>query len=60
MKNVAHLCSLDGSKTWDDNGWNKVVICIIADGRNEVNKQTLQLLSKVRPEISVLSYQHLK
>jgi chitin synthase len=33
MKNVAHLCTRTRSKTWGKDGWRKVVVCIVADGR---------------------------
>ncbi|KAJ7292821.1 chitin synthase [Mycena rebaudengoi] len=45
IKNVAHLCGRDRSKTWGPEGWKKVVVCIVSDGRSKVNKRTLQVLS---------------
>lgn len=45
IKNVAHLCSRDRSKMWGSEGWKKVVVCVVSDGRNKVNKRTLQVLS---------------
>ncbi|KAG5645351.1 hypothetical protein DXG03_006413 [Asterophora parasitica] len=45
IKNVAHLCSRSKSKTWGPEGWKKVVVCVVSDGRNKVNKRTLQVLS---------------
>ncbi|KAK7063807.1 chitin synthase [Favolaschia claudopus] len=45
IKNVAHLCSRDKSKTWGAEGWKKVVVCVVSDGRSKVNKRTLQVLS---------------
>ncbi|KAA1467769.1 glycosyltransferase family 2 protein [Dentipellis sp. KUC8613] len=45
IKNVAHLCSRTRSKTWGPDGWKKVVVCVVSDGRNKVNKRTLQVLS---------------
>ncbi|KAJ3477033.1 hypothetical protein NLI96_g10743 [Meripilus lineatus] len=48
LKNVAHLCGRTKSKTWGPNGWQKVVVCVVSDGRNKVNKRTLQVLSLVR------------
>jgi chitin synthase len=35
MKNIAHLCSRSRSKTWGKEGWRKVVVCIVADGRQK-------------------------
>ncbi|KAJ7459638.1 chitin synthase 2 [Mycena galericulata] len=45
IENVAHLCSRDRSTMWGPEGWKKVVVCIVSDGRSEVNKRTLQVLS---------------
>ncbi|KAF8578758.1 glycosyltransferase family 2 protein [Ramaria rubella] len=45
IKNVAHLCSRGRSKTWGSEGWKKVVVCVVSDGRNKVNKRTLQVLN---------------
>jgi len=45
MKNVSHLCTRDRSKTWGANGWAKVVVCIVSDGRTKVNPRTLSVLA---------------
>ncbi|KAI9496241.1 chitin synthase 1 [Zychaea mexicana] len=45
MKNIAHLCGRDRSKTWGHNGWQKVVVCVVSDGRNKINQRTLSLLA---------------
>jgi len=45
IKNVAHLCSRNKSKTWGPDGWKKVVVCVVSDGRTKVNKRTLHVLS---------------
>ncbi|KAH9949390.1 chitin synthase [Amylocystis lapponica] len=45
LKNVAHLCGRTRSKTWGPNGWQKVVVCVVSDGRTKVNKRTLQVLT---------------
>ncbi|KDQ63192.1 glycosyltransferase family 2 protein [Jaapia argillacea MUCL 33604] len=45
IKNIAHLCSRTNSKTWGPQGWKKVVVCVVSDGRNKVNKRTLQVLT---------------
>jgi chitin synthase len=31
IKNIAHLCKRDRSKTWGKEGWKKVVVCIVSD-----------------------------
>ncbi|KIY66737.1 glycosyltransferase family 2 protein [Cylindrobasidium torrendii FP15055 ss-10] len=45
MKNVAHLCSRTRSKTWGKDGWKKVVVCIVSDGRQKINSRTLSVLA---------------
>ncbi|KAF6754281.1 chitin synthase 2 [Ephemerocybe angulata] len=45
IKNIQHLCSRSKSKMWGTEGWKKVVVCVVSDGRNKVNKRTLQVLS---------------
>lgn len=44
MKNVAHLCSRSRSKTWNGEGWKKVVVCIVADGRKKCDPRVLNVL----------------
>ncbi|RIB26648.1 Glycosyltransferase Family 2 protein [Gigaspora rosea] len=44
-ENIAYLCSLRESLDWDEEGWKKIVICIISD-RNKINKRTLSYLKK--------------
>jgi chitin synthase len=45
IKNVAHLCSRDRSKTWGKDTWKKVVVCIVCDGRQHINPQTLNVIA---------------
>ncbi|KAI9257182.1 chitin synthase 1 [Phascolomyces articulosus] len=45
MKNIAHLCSRHRSSTWGVGGYEKVVVCIISDGRNKINPRTLSVLT---------------
>lgn len=45
IKNIAHLCGRDKSKMWGAEGWKKVVVCVVSDGRNKINKRTLQVLT---------------
>lgn len=44
MKNVAYLCSRTRSTTWGPEGWKKVLICIVSDGRAKVNSRVLDVL----------------
>ncbi|KAG5730212.1 Chitin synthase 4 [Termitomyces sp. T112] len=45
MKNVAHLCKRERSKTWGKDGWKKVVVCIVSDGRAKINSRTLSVIA---------------
>ncbi|ODV91025.1 glycosyltransferase family 2 protein [Tortispora caseinolytica NRRL Y-17796] len=45
MKNVAHLCSRNRSRVWGPDGWKKVAVVIIADGRRLVNPRVLDILA---------------
>jgi len=45
MRNVAHFCSRQKSRIWGKDGWKKIVVCIIADGRKKVHPRTLDALA---------------
>jgi chitin synthase len=45
IKNVAFLCGRTKSKTWGPEGWKKVVVCVVSDGRTKVNQRTLKVLN---------------
>ncbi|CAO3598922.1 unnamed protein product [Absidia cylindrospora] len=45
MKNISHLCQRNKSKTWGAESWEKVVVCIIADGREKVHPRVFDMLS---------------
>ena len=45
MRNIAHFCSRTKSRTWGKDGWQKIVICVIADGRTKVHPRTLNALA---------------
>jgi chitin synthase len=42
-KNIAYLCSKN-SDTWGEDGWKKVCVAIISDGREKINQKTLNTL----------------
>ncbi|KAJ2616119.1 hypothetical protein H4S08_000932 [Coemansia sp. RSA 1365] len=44
MKNIAHLCSRTNSRTWGPNSWEKIVVCIVADGMTKVDERVLAVL----------------
>lgn len=45
MKNISHFCSRTKSRTWGDDGWEKIVVCIVSDGRAGVHPRTLDALA---------------
>ncbi|EIN12208.1 glycosyltransferase family 2 protein [Punctularia strigosozonata HHB-11173 SS5] len=45
IKNVAHLCKRERSKTWGKEGWKKVVVCVVSDGRQKINSRTLSVIA---------------
>ncbi|KAI5281874.1 Chitin synthase, class 2, partial [Ascosphaera aggregata] len=45
MRNISYLCSRSKSRTWGKDGWQKIVVCIIADGRQKVHPRTLNALA---------------
>ncbi|OLL25808.1 Chitin synthase 2, partial [Neolecta irregularis DAH-3] len=45
MRNVAHLCSRSKSRVWGKQGWKKIVVCIVADGRRKVHPRVLDVLA---------------
>jgi chitin synthase len=47
MKNIAYLCKRDRSRTWGKDGWQKVVVCIVSDGRQKINSRTLSVITAI-------------
>ncbi|KAF0536245.1 glycosyltransferase family 2 protein [Gigaspora margarita] len=45
VKNIAHLCSRERSRVWGKDGWQKVVVCIVADGREIIDQGSLAYLA---------------
>ncbi|KAG0314047.1 Chitin synthase, class 1 [Dissophora globulifera] len=45
IKNIRHLVSRTNSKTWGEGSWEKVVVCIVADGRKKCNEMVYSYLS---------------
>lgn len=44
IKNIAHLTTRTRSKTWGQESWQKVVVCIVADGRKVIDSRVLKIL----------------
>lgn len=45
MRNITHFCSRTKSRTWGKDGWEKIVVCIVSDGRQKVHPRTLDALA---------------
>ncbi|KAH6632814.1 glycosyltransferase family 2 protein [Chaetomium tenue] len=45
MKNISHFCSRNRSRTWGEFGWQKIVVCIVSDGREKIHPRTLDALA---------------
>ena len=45
MRNISHFCSRSKSRTWGKDGWQKIVVCIVSDGRRKVHPRTLDALA---------------
>ncbi|KAI9842796.1 MAG: Chitin synthase, class 2 [Sclerophora amabilis] len=45
MRNISHFCSRSKSRTWGKDGWQKIVVCIVSDGRRKVHSRTLDALA---------------
>ncbi|KAL7415762.1 glycosyltransferase family 2 protein [Mrakia frigida] len=44
IKNITHLCDRSKSTTWGHDGWKKVVVVVVSDGRKPCNPRTLKVL----------------
>lgn len=45
MRNIAHLCARTKSRVWGKDGWQKIVVCVVADGRKKVHPRVLDALA---------------
>ncbi|KAJ3315378.1 Chitin synthase, class 1 [Blyttiomyces sp. JEL0837] len=44
VRNITYLCQKRRSQIWGKEGWQKIVVCIVSDGRAKINKRTLVTL----------------
>jgi hypothetical protein len=42
---------------WGPEGWKKVVVCVVSDGRSKINKRTLQVLTLVSAQLTRMKHQ---
>ncbi|KAM3165310.1 Chitin synthase [Lachancea thermotolerans] len=45
MRNITHMCKRKRSHVWGPQGWKKIQVIIVSDGRNNINKGSLDYLS---------------
>ncbi|SCU78318.1 LAME_0A04104g1_1 [Lachancea meyersii CBS 8951] len=45
MRNITHMCKRKKSHVWGPNGWKKIQVIIVSDGRSNINKGSLDYLS---------------
>ena len=45
MRNISHFCSRSKSRTWGKDGWQKIVVCLVSDGRQKIHPRTLDALA---------------
>lgn len=45
FKNIEYMCNRPNSKTWGQDAWKKIVVCVVSDGRAKINKRTKALLA---------------
>jgi chitin synthase len=46
-KNIQHMCNKKSGPFCGEDGWQKIVVCIVSDGRSKVNKDVLTVLSSM-------------
>ncbi|KAJ3199087.1 Chitin synthase, class 2 [Entophlyctis luteolus] len=44
IRNISYICSKRNAKVWGPEGWKKIVVCVIADGRTKIHRRTLTVL----------------
>lgn len=45
FKNIRYLYNLKNSSVWGKNSWQKIVVCIVSDGRQKINPRSKALLA---------------
>lgn len=47
FKNIKHLVMRTNTSTWGQNAWKKIVVCVIADGRNHIHERSKGLMARL-------------
>ncbi|KAF4627328.1 hypothetical protein G7Y89_g10830 [Cudoniella acicularis] len=47
IKNIEYMCKMEGRHNglWDKDGWKRIVVCVVVDGRAKLNIRTRALLT---------------
>lgn len=45
FRNIKHLVNRTRSRTWGKESWRRIVVCVVADGRDKINPRALALLA---------------
>ena len=45
FKNIEYMCTKAKEKTWGEDGWKKIVVCVVSDGRQKIHAKTRSLLA---------------
>ena len=45
IKNIEYMNSRTSSKTWGQDAWKKIVVCVVSDGRANINPRTRAVLA---------------
>jgi chitin synthase len=45
FKNIEHMCTKAKDSQWGENGWKKIVVCVVSDGRQKIDPKTRSLLA---------------
>eukprot|EP00842_Homolaphlyctis_polyrhiza_P001232 jgi/Hompol1/2109/HPOL_005849-RA len=46
-RNINHLCRKKNSHVWGPDGWQRVVVCFVADGRSKIHPRSLACMGLV-------------
>ncbi len=47
FKNIQYMCQMKGKHKglWDENGWKKIVVCVVSDGRAKLDARTRAVMT---------------
>lgn len=45
FQNIEYICTKAKEKIWGEEGWKKIVVCVVSDGRQKIDPKTRSLLA---------------